>query len=40
VFQEPQASQRPAQRADGAPQLWQTKFCARATMAKVVQLPR
>jgi hypothetical protein len=32
VFQAPQASQRPAQRADVAPQLWQTKICARATI--------
>ena len=40
VFQPPQASQRPAQRADAAPQLWQTKFCARAAMRTVSQLPR
>src|SRR5271154_2065038 len=32
VFQAPQASQRPAQRAEAAPQLWQTKFGARATI--------
>jgi hypothetical protein len=36
VFQAPQASQRPAQRAEAAPQLWQTKFCARATMRSVL----
>ena len=39
VFQSPQASQRPAQRAEAAPQFWQTKFCARATIADSVLKP-
>jgi hypothetical protein len=36
VFHAPQASQRPDQRVDAAPQLWQTKFCVRATIEKIV----
>jgi hypothetical protein len=35
VFHAPQASQRPAQREDAAPQLWQTKLCVRAAISTI-----
>ncbi len=37
AFQTPQASQRPVQRAEAAPQFWQTNVFARATMPSLLK---